>query len=234
MKILWTRPGKSPLPGPKKSALYRVARLFRGLALGLAGGLLLAAVVVWGTGDFGLVQRWLSGAERRALAGRPTLADQWGLRVLYRSAQLAGQLAYPQAAGLLGHYLAGTGDTLRLDTAPLLRHPEVQRALRQHRPGITFRHQAAGGSPFYIVARTDWPLFYAFDLLYIKYLPTGVALYDNYFFQPLARRSYTRFRLGKVRVKLNDGLIRVAYPEARAFVVYGLAPRPAVAQATAR
>ena len=196
------------------------ARIFRILSLWLVAGLLLAGAVVWGTGDFGLTQRWLNGAEQRALAGRSTLADRWGLRLLYRGLQLGGQLAYPQAAGLLGHYLQG-GDTLRFDTRPLLRHPEVQQALRQHRPGITFRHQLANGSPFYVVAKTDWPLYYAFDLLYIKYQPGGVAFYDNYFFQPVARRSYAQFGLGKVPLRLNDGLIHVAYPEARAFVAYG-------------
>lgn len=199
----------------------RCKRILTSLALALAASGLLAGVVVWGTGDFGLTQHWLAGVERRALAGRSTPADRWGLRVLYRGLQLGGQLAYPQAAGLLGHYLRGTGDTLRFDARPLLRHPEVQEALRQHRPGITFRHHAAGSSPFYVATKTDWPLYYAFDLLYIKYLPSGVVFYDNYFFQPVARRSYARFGLGKVQLRLNDGLIHVAYPEARPFVAYG-------------
>ena len=199
----------------------RPKRILLRLGLALATGGLLAGTVVWGTGDFGLAQRWLAGTEQRALAGRSTLADRWGLRLLYRSLQLGGQLAYPQAAGLLGHYLGGSADTLRFDARPLLRHPEVQQALRQHRPGIAFRHQAAGSSPFYVVGKTDWPLYYAFDLLYIKYLPTGVVFYDNYFFQPVARRSYARFGVGKVQLRLNDGLIHIAYPEARPFVAYG-------------
>ncbi|RYY13016.1 MAG: hypothetical protein EOO36_16545, partial [Cytophagaceae bacterium] len=49
-----------------------------------------------------------------------------------------------------------SGDTLRFDARPLLRHPEVQRALRQRKPGITFRHQNVGASPFYVVRKTDW------------------------------------------------------------------------------
>jgi hypothetical protein len=53
------------------------------------------------------------------------------------------------------------------------RRPDVQQALRQRRPGITFRHQAAGQSPFYVVAKTDWPLYYAFDLLSIRYTAPG-------------------------------------------------------------
>jgi hypothetical protein len=198
----------------------RLRRLLRLSGFGLATCLLLLVFVLGGLGDGGLTQRLLNGAERRALAGRSTWADQLGLRLLYGGLQLGGRLAYPQAAHLLAYYCTGRGDTLRFDARPLLRRPDVQAALRQHRPGITFRHRAAGTSPFYVVVKTDWPLYYAFDLLYIRYTAQGVVFYDNYFFQPLARRSYTPFRLGKVRLRLNDGLIRVAYPEARAFVAY--------------
>jgi hypothetical protein len=199
-------------------------RLFLRLSgFGLATCLLVLALVIGGLGDGGLTQRLLDGAERRALAGRSTWADQQGLRLLYGGLDLGGRVAYPQAAHLLSYYCAGRGDTLRFDARPLLRRPDVQQALRQHRPGITFRHRAASKSPFYVVAKTDWPLYYAFDLLYIRYTARGVVFYDNYFFQSLARRSYTPFRLGKVRLRLNDGLIRVAYPEARAFIAYGLA-----------
>lgn len=196
-------------------------KIIRFLGISLATSIVLVAVAVWGTGDWGLTQRWLTGAEQRALAGRSTAADRLGLRLLYQGLLVGGGVAYPQAAGLMRHYLQGSGDTLRFDPQPLLRHPEVQQALRQHRPGITFRHQAAGASPFYVVRRTDWPLYYAFDLLYIGHTANKLYFYDNYFFQPLARRSYTRFRLGKISLRLNDGLIRVAYPGARAFVAYG-------------
>jgi hypothetical protein len=198
--------------------LAHLRKPLRFCALGLILTLLAATVAVWGTGDFGLTQRWLNGVERRALAGRSTAADHLGLRLLYDGLWLGGKVAYPQAAELLGHYRAGSGDTLRFAAEPLLRHPEVQQALRQGRPGITFRHHAAGASPFYIVAKTDWPLYYAFDLLYIQQRGGKVIFYDNYFFQPVARRSYARFRVGKIGVQLNDGLIRVAYPHARAFV----------------
>jgi len=198
----------------------RFRPLLRLLSVGLAAGLVLLTLLVGLTGDGGLTQYLLNGAERRALANHPTWADQLGLRVLYGGLQLGGRVAYPQAAHLLAYYCAGRGDTLRFEAGPLLRRPDVQQALRQHRPGITFRHQAAGKSPFYVAAQTDWPLYYAFDLLYIRYTAQGVVFYDNYFFQPLARRSYTQFRLGKVRVRLNDGLIHIAYPEARAFVSY--------------
>jgi hypothetical protein len=190
----------------------------RWLVFGLGLLLLLGTLAVGVTGDFGLAQRWLNGVERRALAGRSTSADHLGLRLLYDGLWLGGRVAYPQAAELLGHYRAGSGDTLRFDARPLLRHPEVRRALRQGRPGIAFRHHATGAAPFYVVRQTDWPLYYAFDLLYIRQRGDKVIFYDNYFFQPLARRSYARFRVGKVGVRLNDGLIRVAYPQARAFV----------------
>ncbi|RYY13017.1 MAG: hypothetical protein EOO36_16550 [Cytophagaceae bacterium] len=69
-----------------------------------------------------------------------------------------------------------------------------------------------------MVRKTDWPLYYTFDLLYIRQRGGKAIFYDNYFFQPVARRSYARFRVGKIGVQLNDGLIRVAYPQARAFV----------------
>jgi hypothetical protein len=202
-------------------AHFRKPLRFLGLSLALL--LLAAAVAVWGTGDFGLTQRWLNGVERRALAGRSTTADHLGLRLLYDGLWLGGQVAHPQAAQLLGHYRAGSGDTLRFDAQPLLRHPEVRQALHQGKPGITFRHQAAGASPFYVVKKTDWPLYYAFDLLYIRQRGNKVVFYDNYFFQPVARRSYARFQVGKIGVQLNDGLIRVAYPQARAFVAYSQA-----------
>jgi hypothetical protein len=206
----------------------RFRLLLRLGSLGLATCLVALALAIGVLGDGGLTQQLLDGAERRALAGRSTWADHLGLRLLYGSLQLGGRVAYPQAAHLLAYYCAGQGDTLRFDARPLLRRPDVQQALRQHRPGITFRHRAGGRSPFYVVAKTDWPLYYAFDLLYIRYTARGVVFYDNYFFQPLARRSYTPFRLGKVRLRLNDGLIRVAYPEARAFIAYGrIAPQPA-------
>lgn len=200
------------------SILTRLHNPLRYCAFGLSLLLLTAAVAVWGTGDFGLTQRWLDGVERRALAGRSTTTDHLGLHLLYDGLWLGGKVAYPQAAELLGHYRAGSGDTLRFAAGPLQRHPEVRLALRQGRPGITFRHQAAGASPFYVVSKTDWPLYYAFDLLYIRQRGGKVVFYDNYFFQPVARRSYARFRVGKVGVRLNDGLIRVAYPRARAFV----------------
>jgi len=203
--------------------MARFRKPLRCLGFGLALLLLAGALAVWGTGDFGLTQRWLNGVERRALAGRSTAADHLGLRLLYDGLWLGGRVAYPQAAQLLGHYRAGSGDTLRFDARPLLRHPEVRQALRQGKPGITFRHQNGGTSPFYVVSKTDWPLYYAFDLLYIRQRGGQVIFYDNYFFQPVARRSYARFRVGKIGVRLNDGLIRVAYPQARSFVAYSQA-----------
>jgi len=203
--------------------MARFRKPLRFLSSGLALVALLGALAVWVTGDFGLTQRWLNGVERRALAGRSTTADHLGLRLLYDGLWLGGQVAYPQAAQLLGHYRAGSGDTLRFDARPLLHHPEVRQALRQGKPGITFRQQAASASPFYVVKKTDWPLYYAFDLLYIRQRGGKVTFYDNYFFQPVARRSYARFRVGKIDVRLNDGLIKVAYPQARAFVAYSQA-----------
>ncbi|WP_152560018.1 hypothetical protein [Hymenobacter sp. IS2118] len=192
-------------------------------------GLLLAVLVgglgLFAVGDFGLTQKALNGMESRALAGKSTRADKWALRLLYGTLQMGGQVTYPQAAQLLDYYCAGSGDTLRFNAQPLLRHPEVQQALQQRKPGITFRHQAAAG-PFYIARQTDWALFYAFDLLYIRRTVDQVVFYDNYFFQPLARRSYTPFRFGRLHCKLNDGLIHVAYPKSKPFIAFAKVAMP--------
>jgi len=211
--------------------LKRPRRWLRRLAGGTAA-VLAGAGVLYAVGDFGLTQRVLNGVESRALAGRSTRADRFGLRLLYGTLQLGGRVVYPQDAELLGHYCDGRGDTLRFDAQPLLRHPEVQQALRLQKPGITFRHQAEAG-PFYIARRTDWGLYYAFDLLYIRRAPGTVVFYDNYFFQPLSRRSYTRFNFGRLRCKLNDGLIRVAYPQAKPFIAYSEAAAPSSGEAVA-
>lgn len=137
---------------------------------------------------------------------------------------LAGGLRYPQATEFLRYYVSGQGDTLRFDAQPLLRHPEVRRALRHRKRAITFLHQPPPHPTYHAVQRTDWDRYYAFDLLFIRQQPGRVEFYDRYFFQPLARRSRTPFRLGKIRFQLNDGLIDVAYPEARRFVSYAQAP----------
>ena len=204
---------------PSTIARSRLRCWSRRLATAVAAGLGMGAAL-WLIGDFRIIQRVLDGVERRALAHQSTIADHYGLRLLYATLQMGGRVVYPQAAEYLAHYCEGQGDTLRFDARPLLRHPDVQQALQLHKPGITFRHQRSAG-PFYIVRHTDWALYYAFDLLYIKREATGVAFYDNYFFQPLARRSYTRFNFGRVHCRLNDGLIRVAYPQAKSFVLYG-------------
>lgn len=203
----------SPIQPPKRPRrwLRRLARTVAVIGMGVIGLNLV--------GDFGLTQYVLNGAERRALTGHSILADRWGLRLLYATLRLGGRAVYPQAAELLTYYCEGHGDTLRFDARPLLRHPEVRQALRLHKPGITFRHQPSAG-PFYVARRTDWGLYYAFDLLYIKPVPHGIVFYDNYFFQPVARRSYTRFSFGRFHCKLNDGLIHVAYPQAKPFVSY--------------
>lgn len=200
-----------------RSGLISKCCRWLGWSLGL---LVVAGAMLWVLGDGGLAQRLLNGAEQRALTHRSSRTDRLGLQVLYSVLLLGGRVAYPQAAELLAYYRSGSGDTLRFDARPLLRHAEVQQALRQHRSGITFRHQAAAG-PFYVARHTDWSLYYAFDLLYIKHKQGKIVFYDKYFFQPVTRRSYTQFRFGRMQLKLNDGLIQVAYPLAKSFVVYG-------------
>ena len=202
------------LTSPAKRPPYWLRWLTNALAVVLTSSGILFAV-----GDFGLAQRVLNGVESRALAGKTTRADLWGLRMLYGALQQGGRVMYPHAAEMLDYYCHGLGDTLRFDARPLLRHPDVQQAVRLHKPGITFRHQANAG-PFYAARRTDLALYYAFDLLYIRRLKSEIVFYDNYFFQPVARRSYTRFSFGNAHCKLNDGLIHEAYPEAKSFIAY--------------
>jgi len=202
-------------PFPRLRKFLQYAAL-AGLGL-LAAGLL----VVFGTGDFGATQCVLNGLETRALAHRSTLLDRLALKALYQALLVVGRVRHPQAAEFLAYYCAGRGDTLRFDAAPLLRHPEVQLALRHHKQAISFRHHAPTQPRHHVVRRTDPDLYYAFDLLFIRQRPGRVVFYDQYYFQPLARRSRTAFRLGRVRFQLNDGLIHVAYPRARPFTTYG-------------
>lgn len=187
------------------------------LVLLLAGGL-----VVFGTGDLGATQFLLTRMENRALHHNMSFLDRWLLKGAYQGMRIYGSNRYPQATELLRHYCEGTGDTLFLDAKQLLANPEVQAAVASHKKAITFRAQPTSkASSYYAVRHTNWPLYYAFDLLFIKRKPGKVAFYDAYDFLPLERRSYTPFRFGKIAFRLNDGLVRVAYPHAKAFIAYG-------------
>lgn len=208
----------------KKHGRWRAALRYSSCLV--AAGLSLSLLVVFGTGDAGATQYLLNGMENRALTGRSNLPDKLLLRGLYRAMVLLGHFRYPRATEFLAYYIGGRGDTLRFDARPLLRHPEVQQALRLRRRAITFRQQPLARPDYYAVRRTDWDLFYAFDLLFVRRRPGRVVFYDQYYFQPLRRRSRTPFRLGKIHFKLNDGLIHVAYPEARKFTAYGEASLP--------
>lgn len=199
----------------------RLSRLLRRLALTAAAGLALVLLIVFGTGDAGLTQYLVNGLEARVLAGRSTPTDKLLLQAAYRGMLLTGGLRYLQATEFLRYYVSGRGDTLRFDANKLLRHPEVQEALRGRKRAITFLHQPPPRPGYHAVRRTDWDLYYAFDLLFIRRRPGRVEFYDQYYFQPLARRSRTPFRLGRIHFKLNDGLIHVAYPQARRFTSYG-------------
>ncbi len=137
-----------------------------------------------------------------------------------------GAVRFPLAASLLEHYCAGSADTLRFDAAPLMRDAAVQSALRANKRGIVFKKQPAQNPDYYVVGKTNLAFYYAFDLLRIKMCRKGVAFYDDYYFQPLAGNVRPLFQFGKIKVRLNDGLIKVAYPDAKPFVAYGEARRP--------
>lgn len=173
------------------------------------------------TGDAGATQYVLNGIEERALTKCSTLLDRALLKSLYQVMIFAGKVHYPRAAEFLAYYCSGRGDTLRFDAKPLLQNKEVQLALQHHKQAITFRQQTRRNSKHHVVSRTDWDLYYAFDLLFINRKHGRVAFYDQYYFQPLTNKSKTPFRFGKIHFKLNDGLIHVAYPEAKMFTAYG-------------
>jgi hypothetical protein len=201
--------------------VFRVKKLFVYSIAGAAIFLAVNLLVLFATGDAGITQYCLNGVESRALAKRTTLFDRLALKTLYRSMMFAGQFRYPQATKFLTYYCNGRGDTLHFDAQPLLRNPEIQLALQHQKQAITFRQQPRRNFRHHIVRHTDWDLYYAFDVLFIRKKADRVAFYDQYYFQSLARKSRTPFHLGKLHFKLNDGLIHVAFPEAKMFTAYG-------------
>ena len=200
--------------------MSRARKLLRTTA-GLGAAFLFAALIaVFGTGDFGLTQYVLNGMEARALKQESSVLDKLALKGAYQTILLSSSDRYPLAAEMLRHYCAGSGDTLFFDAQTLLRNPEVQTALRTRKRAIAFRAQQVKNEEYYAVTKTDWPLYYAFDLLFIKTKPGKIIFYDDYSFQLVKRKSRTPFQVGKVKFRLNDGLIHVAYPTAKAFVAY--------------
>ncbi|UOR05583.1 hypothetical protein MUN82_00440 [Hymenobacter aerilatus] len=189
----------------------------------LTGCIILSSilVVVFITGDAGVTQYLLNSVEARALTKRTTTFDRLALKTLYRLLLLGGQLQYPRATQFLAHYCRGQGDTLYFDAQQLLQNADVQKAVQQRKKAITFRRQPQRNPSHYVVSRTNWDLYYTFDLLFIKRQHDRIIFFDQYYFQPITRRSRTPFQVGKIHCHLNDGLIHVAYPEARMFVAYG-------------
>ncbi|MBG8553849.1 hypothetical protein [Hymenobacter guriensis] len=201
--------------------MARLRKGFNGLLIGAAILGFVGLLAIFVTGDFGAAQYILNGIEARALANQSTISDRLVLKALYQVMIISGKWRYPRAGEFLAYYCSGQGDTLHFDAKPLLRHPEMQLALRHHKQAITFRHQPQRNPQHHVVRHTDWDLYYAFDLLFIRQKYGRVSLYDQYYFQPLARKSHTPFHFGKIHFKLNDGLIHVAYPAAKMFTTYG-------------
>jgi hypothetical protein len=180
-------------------------------------------LVVFGTGDGGCTQKMLEGIEKRAFAQQSTWTDKLFLKGLYQSMVYVGYWKYPIAARFLHHYCHAKGDTLFFNPDFLLKNIEVQQAIQDNKNAIVFRPTHRTWASLHVAKYTQGDLFYAFDLLSIKKKGSEIVFYDTYIFRQLQKRSYTPFKVGKVRFSLNDGLIHVAYPAAKSYISYGRA-----------
>lgn len=178
-------------------------------------------LIVFGTGDGGYLQRTIDGIEKRAFEKKNTWTDKLLLKGLYQSMVYVGYWKYPYASHFLHHYCRSEGDTLFFNPDFLLKNTEVQQALKTGKNAIVFRPTHRTWESLHVSKRTYWDLFYTFDLLFIKRVDGKVIFQDHYFFRPLHKRSYTPFRIGKVNLSINDGLIHVAYPKAKSYISYG-------------
>lgn len=187
---------------------------------------LCVVIIVFVTGDGGYTQKTLQGIEERALIGEETWRDRLFLKSMYQGMVYTGSWKYPHASKFLHHYCQRGGDTLFFDAQFLLKNPDVIKALESHKTSIIFRPHHLKRPNRHIVTHTYWDLYYAFDLLQIRQKGNHVLFYDNYFFHKIQAKSYTPFKLGRIKFELNDGLIHVAYPQAKSFISYGKATLP--------
>jgi hypothetical protein len=178
-------------------------------------------VVVFGTGDGGCTQSTIESIEKRAFEQKSTWTDKVLLQGLYQGMVYVGYWKYPNASRFLHHYCQNEGDTLFFKADFLLQNAEVQTALQNNKNAIVFRPTHRTWESLHVSKYTHWDLFYTFDLLFIKRVGKKVIFQDHYFFRPLHKRSYTPFKVGKIRFSLNDGLIHVAYPRAKSYISYG-------------
>jgi hypothetical protein len=174
----------------------------------------------WGDGDF--IETKLQAIEKRAFENKNTYFDIFFLRSLYQSMIFFGQFHYPNASKMLAHYCEAQKDTIFFDAEKLYNeNTELQFAVEKNKTGIIFRPYQSKDKTVHISSSFDWDLYYAFDLLSIRKEGKKVILYDRYVFAPLERKNYTPFKFGKIKFNLNDGLIHIAYPDAKGFMIYG-------------
>lgn len=199
----------------------RIFRWAKYTSICLVAVCLVLLVVVFGTGDAGCTQNIVQNIEKRAFEEKNTWTDRLFLQGLYRGMVYVGYWKYPNASRFLHHYCHSKGDTLFFEADFLLQNAEVQKALQNNKNAIVFRPTHRTWESLHVSKYTHWDLFYTFDLLFIKRVGEKVIFQDHYFFRPLQKRSYTPFKVGKIRFSLNDGLIHVAYPEAKSYISYG-------------
>ncbi|RZK21282.1 MAG: hypothetical protein EOO43_10680 [Flavobacterium sp.] len=190
------------------------------MIVGLVATIAFLLMVIFVTGDLGLTNYLISAAEVRAFKNKNTAADKIGLRLLYNGMIISSRFQLPLASKCLNHYCYNNGDTLYFDPKPLLVNKEVQKAILSRKKGIVFKSGPEVNKNFHFVKTTDKDLYFAFDVLHIRQTKHKIIFYDTYYFQPLERRTRPLFEIGKIKFRLNDGLIKVAYPEAKPFVAY--------------
>lgn len=148
-------------------------------------------------------------------------------RVLLHAGVLAGvavsRLRYPEASALLYHYVYGDGSELELasdyfETSPYLKR--VIHRLGEGEHGPTALRQAQ-----------DWRLSLALNPYYLTVTPQAVRLYHpRIAFAPLndARRIWTVVPVGKMKLKIYDGLVNALEPTP--FAAYSQWPRDRLAR----
>ena len=198
----------------------KIKQIAKYIGTGLASIIIFLLTIVFITGDFGLTNYLISSAEARAFKNDNTFIDKIGLRLLYNGMIISSRLQYPQASKFLYHYCYNNGDTLFFDPKPLMKSEEVQQALKSGKKGIVFKSGPEVNKNFHFVKNTNEDLYFAFDVLHIRQTKNKIVLYDNYYFQPLNKRTKPLFEIGKIKFRLNDGLTKVAFPNAKPFVAY--------------
>lgn len=143
----------------------------------------------------------------RARKGEATARDRLELRVAYAGMVAFGRVAYPEAAAILEHYLAGRTGDLNLSPVYFRQSPVIRKALAQQRCGrigpVSFR------------VRDDPRVAYAVNGFFLDVRCEGerrhIDLNQRIEFASLRGRArpVTPLRIGQLQVRLDDALIHV-------------------------